>query len=41
VNEQPATDLLQRLLDLVEIKRLEARYFRAIDRKEWDANPAA
>jgi hypothetical protein len=34
VNEQPATDLLQRLLDLEEIKRLEARYFRAIDRKE-------
>jgi uncharacterized protein (TIGR02246 family) len=30
-------DPLQTLLALEEIKRLKARYFRALDRKEWDA----
>jgi len=30
-------DLVRRLLDVEEIKRLKARYFRALDRKEWDA----
>jgi uncharacterized protein (TIGR02246 family) len=29
--------LLQRLLDIEAIKQLKARYFRSIDRKEWDA----
>ena len=29
--------VLQRLLDIEEIKQLKARYFRALDRKEWDA----
>ncbi len=29
--------LLQRLLDIEEIKQLKARYFRALDRKEWDS----
>jgi hypothetical protein len=29
--------LLQRLLDIEEIKKLKARYFRSLDRKEWDA----
>ena len=28
--------LLQRLVDIEEIKRLKARYFRSLDRKEWD-----
>ncbi len=27
---------LQQLLDLEEIKRLKARYFRAMDQKQWD-----
>ena len=31
------TELLQGLLDIEQIKGLKARYFRAIDRKEWDA----
>ena len=30
-------ELLRQLADLEEIKRLKARYFRALDRKEWDA----
>jgi uncharacterized protein (TIGR02246 family) len=30
-------ELLQRLADIEEIKRLKARYFRTLDRKEWDA----
>jgi uncharacterized protein (TIGR02246 family) len=30
-------DPLQTLLALEEIKLLKARYFRALDRKEWDA----
>jgi uncharacterized protein (TIGR02246 family) len=30
-------ELLRQLVDLEEIKRLKARYFRALDRKEWDA----
>jgi hypothetical protein len=29
-------DLLQRLLDLEEIKQLKARYFRCMDTKDWD-----
>jgi hypothetical protein len=29
-------DLLRRLLDIEEIKRLKARYFRLIDQKRWD-----
>jgi uncharacterized protein (TIGR02246 family) len=29
-------ELLQRLADIEEIKRLKARYFRTLDRKEWD-----
>ena len=28
--------LVQRLIDIEAIKQLKARYFRAIDRKEWD-----
>ncbi len=28
--------LLQRLVDIEEIKLLKARYFRSIDRKQWD-----
>jgi uncharacterized protein (TIGR02246 family) len=36
VSERPDAELLRRLLDLEEIKRLKARYFRALDRKEWD-----
>jgi uncharacterized protein (TIGR02246 family) len=32
-----AAELLQRLLDIEDIKQLKARYFRSIDRKEWDA----
>jgi uncharacterized protein (TIGR02246 family) len=30
-------DAVQRLVDLEAIKQLKARYFRSIDRKEWDA----
>jgi uncharacterized protein (TIGR02246 family) len=33
VNER---DLLQRLVDIEDIKRLKARYFRTLDRKAWD-----
>jgi len=29
-------DALQRLLDIEEIKQLKARYFRTLDRKDWD-----
>ena len=29
-------EVLRRLLDLEEIKQLKARYFRTLDRKEWD-----
>lgn len=28
--------LLQRLVDIEEIKQLKARYFRTMDRKDWD-----
>jgi uncharacterized protein (TIGR02246 family) len=28
--------LLQRLIDIEDIKRLKARYFRALDHKDWD-----
>jgi uncharacterized protein (TIGR02246 family) len=33
---QDDRELLQRLLDIEEIKRLKARYFRALDTKDWD-----
>jgi hypothetical protein len=29
--------LVQRLVDIEEIKQLKARYFRSIDTKDWDA----
>jgi len=29
-------DLLRRLLDIEDIKRLKARYFRTLDHKDWD-----
>ena len=29
-------EMLQRLLDIEEIKRLKARYFRFLDQKKWD-----
>jgi uncharacterized protein (TIGR02246 family) len=29
--------LLQRLVDVEEIKRLKARYFRSLDTKDWEA----
>lgn len=29
-------DLVQQLLDIEEIKRLKARYFRMMDTKDWD-----
>ena len=29
-------DHVRRLLDIEEIKRLKARYFRTLDRKDWD-----
>jgi uncharacterized protein (TIGR02246 family) len=31
-----AADLLRRLLDVEDIKRLKARYFRTLDHKDWD-----
>jgi ketosteroid isomerase-like protein len=30
------SELLQRLTDIEDIKRLKARYFRTLDRKDWD-----
>jgi hypothetical protein len=30
------TDPVQRLVDIEEIKQLKARYFRAVDTKDWD-----
>jgi uncharacterized protein (TIGR02246 family) len=30
-------ELLQRLSDIEEIKQLKARFFRALDHKDWDA----
>jgi hypothetical protein len=30
-------ELLQRLADIEAIKQLKARYFRSLDRKEWEA----
>lgn len=36
MNEQGNQELLRRLLDIEEIKQLKARYFRALDRREWD-----
>ena len=30
------SELLQRLIDIEEIKRLKARYFRTLDHKDWD-----
>ena len=29
-------ELLQRLVDIEDIKRLKARYFRSLDHKDWD-----
>jgi len=29
-------DILQRLVDIEEIKQLKARYFRTVDTKDWD-----
>lgn len=37
MNELSGDDAVRRLLDVEEIKRLKARYFRTLDRKEWDA----
>ena len=37
MNAPDDSELLRHLLDVEEIKRLKARYFRALDRKEWDA----
>jgi uncharacterized protein (TIGR02246 family) len=37
VSDQAELERVQRLHDLEEIKRLKARYFRTLDRKEWDA----
>jgi uncharacterized protein (TIGR02246 family) len=34
---EPAAAALQLLLDIEAIKQLKARYFRCMDRKEWDA----
>ncbi len=31
-----ATDPMQQLLDIEAIKRLKARYFRTLDRQDWD-----
>lgn len=31
-----AAELLRRLLDVEDIKRLKARYFRTLDHKDWD-----
>jgi uncharacterized protein (TIGR02246 family) len=36
VKEQHDPQLLRRLLDLEEIKRLKARYFRCLDLQEWE-----
>jgi len=36
VNEPTERELLQRILDVEEIKRLKARYFRTLDRKDWE-----
>ena len=30
-------DVLRQLLDIEELKRLKARYFRALDQKDWEA----
>jgi len=36
--EDPVTDpAIQRLIDIEAIKRLKARYFRTLDRKDWAA----
>ena len=32
----PDAQLLRRLLDIEEVKRLKARYFRTLDQKDWD-----
>jgi len=37
VTARSDAELLRQLADLEDIKRLKARYFRALDRKEWDA----
>jgi uncharacterized protein (TIGR02246 family) len=33
---EDASALLRRLLDIEEIKQLKARYFRALDTRDWD-----
>jgi hypothetical protein len=35
VNEPDTVELLRRLVDIEEIKRLKARYFRTLDLKDW------
>jgi len=35
VSDASADDLLRGLLDVEEIKRLKARYFRTLDHKDW------
>lgn len=36
MSDQLDSELIRQLLDVEEIKRLKARYFRTLDRKEWD-----
>ena len=36
MTDQPDGDLLRQLLDIEEIKRLKARYFRTLDHKDWE-----
>jgi uncharacterized protein (TIGR02246 family) len=36
VSQSADRELLQRLLDLEEIKGLKARYFRTLDQKDWN-----
>lgn len=33
---EDAAELLRRLLDVEEIRRLKARYFRTMDQRDWD-----
>ena len=34
--ERPVSDPVQELLDIEDIKRLKARYFRCLDQQDWD-----
>lgn len=36
MNDHPADESIRRLIDIEEIKRLKARYFRMLDTKDWD-----